>query len=133
MVIVTDKPKTSRAVDHVPVDISELADLVRIEKGLTEDINQATAHRTRIRAKIQALMGDGTLAVVNGVGQYYYTYKNSWATSKLLDEHRPLCEPFIKDVLAKEFDVKAFAKAHPDIARLFQTREFRAVSGDVEA
>lgn len=130
MVIVHDKPKTSRKIDHVEADVTDIADLVRMEEGLTNDINQAIAHRERIRKAIQERMGEATLAKVNGVGKYTYNYKQAWRTSELLDEHRPLCVPFFSEKKVVEFDVKAFAAKHPQIARQYQTREFRTVSGD---
>lgn len=130
MVIVHDKPKTSRKINEVPVEIADLADLVRVRRGLVEDMAAAKAHIDRIDAVIKERMGDANTAKVNGVAVFTYNYKQAWRTSDLLEEHRPLCEEFFKTALVTEFDPKAFAAKHPQIAREYQTREFRTVSGD---
>jgi hypothetical protein len=63
------------------------------------------------------------------VSTFTFNLKDSWRTTDLKKDHGHLTRNYMVQQVVDKFDVKAFAKDHPSIARQYQTREFRRVSG----
>jgi hypothetical protein len=88
-------------------------------------IKEAQAVEEELRAKIEKQMGNATAATVGGVTVITYRPRRGWNTKGLLRDHADLCEHYMTTSVDTRLDVYQFAAHHPDIAALYQTRDFR--------
>jgi hypothetical protein len=88
-------------------------------------IKEAEAVETELRAQIEKQMGNATAATVGGVKVITYRPRKGWNTKGLLRDHADLCEHYMTTSVDTRLDVYQFAAHHPDIAAMYQTRDFR--------
>lgn len=88
-------------------------------------IKEAQAVEAELRAQIEKQMGNATAATVGGVTVITYRPRKGWNTKGLLRDHADLCEHYMTTSVDTRLDVYQFAAHHPDIAAMYQTRDFR--------
>jgi hypothetical protein len=112
-----------------PAKLDHIAGLVDLYDKAVREYNDLGAEIEQLKTTIQAAMGDAQAATVKGVSTFTFNLKDSWRTTDLKKDHGHLTRNYMVQQVVDKFDVKAFAKDHPSIARQYQTREFRRVSG----
>lgn len=113
----------------LPIKLDHIAALVKLyDKGVAER-NALDAELAQLEETIQVAMGAAETAMVKGVRTFTFNWKQSWRTTELKKDHGHLTKNYMVKQVTEKFDAKAFAKDHPSIAREYQTREFRRVSG----
>lgn len=111
------------------VQLDHIAAKVKLYDQGIREYNEMGAHILALRAEIEAEMGDAQAATVNGVEVFTHNWKNSYRTKDMQDAYGSLTSQYMVEQKKMVFDVKKFAEHHPEIARQFQTREFRRSSG----
>lgn len=80
----------------------------------------------RLRAKLQADLGDATAGVIDGRKVLTHRPTSTYRVKDLLAQYPDLTQHYM--VAGPEvFDVTTFVARHPDIAEQFQSRSFRPV------
>lgn len=113
----------------LPAKLDHVAGLVDLYDQAVREYNDLGAEIEKLAGTIQAVMGDSQTGLVKGVSTFTYNWKNSWRTTDLKRDHGHLTRKYMVEQVVAKFDAKAFARDHPAIARQYQTREFRRVSG----
>lgn len=88
-------------------------------------IKEAQAVEEELRRKIEAQLGDATAATIGGKKVITYRPRKGWNTKGLLRDYPDLCEHYMTTEVSTRLDAYQFAAFHPDIARQYQTRDFR--------
>lgn len=112
-----------------PARLDHIAGLVDLYDKAIREYNDLGAQIEQLKATIQAAMGDAQAATVKDVATFTFNWKESWRTTDLKKDHGHLTRKYMVVQTVEKFDVNKFAKDHPSIARQYQTREFRRVSG----
>lgn len=90
-----------------------------------EAIKAWTKEKERLEAKIKAQAGDATVLTVDDKPMYTYEPIQQWRKKELVEDHPELTQHYM--VTTTTLDMANFAKHHPEIAVLYQTRAFKAV------
>lgn len=78
-----------------------------------------------LRKEFEQEIGDAHAGVVNGRKVITYRPRDGYNTTLLKKEYGELTQHFMREETRDVLDMSLFAKAYPDIAQKFQTRDFR--------
>lgn len=112
-----------------PARLDHIAGLVDLYDKAVRQYNDMGAEIEKLKKTIIAAMGKSNVGSINGVSVFTHNTKESWRTKELMKDHGHLTTNYMVKQVVEKFDVKAFAKDHPSIAKQYQTTEFRRVSG----
>jgi 3-dehydroquinate dehydratase len=118
----------------VPVDPyadEPTAPLDPVQWALYQELLKAMAvAETRLkdlRASFEEQIGEAHAGTVDGKKVVTNRPKKGWNTTLLKKEYGELTMHFMREETKDVLDMELFAKAYPDIAQKFQTREFRVL------
>ena len=91
------------------------------------------AEEKRLRALLEAILGDSTAGTVNGRKVVSYREKEKWATTALQRDYPNLTQHFTKtETKENVFDFDSFYLVHQDVADKYRVREFRGIPQSTE-
>lgn len=80
-----------------------------------------------LRASFEEQIGEAHAGTVDGKKVVTNRPKNGYNTTLLKKEYGDIAQHFMRDETKPVLDMATFARAYPEIAQKFQTREFRIV------
>jgi hypothetical protein len=96
-------------------------------RELEEKADQYKKEAAKVKALLMEKLGNATAGLVGEDKVITYRPSAAWATTRLMAEHGDLTQHFMRTVEREIFDLDAFRLRHPDIAKDYQIRTFRAV------
>lgn len=78
-----------------------------------------------LRKEFEEDLGSAHAGTVDGAKVITYRPKDGYNTTLLKREYGDLTQHFMREETRDVLDMELFAKAYPDIAQKYQTREFR--------
>lgn len=106
------------------VDLSSMAALDRAYRTALEEKKAHDAYIEDLKARIQAKMGDGEVAVIEGVERYTWAKSDAFAYGEFAKAHPDIAETYKIKVTKEVYDVAAIARDHPTLIEPFRTRPF---------
>lgn len=129
--VVSDNTALASVPATAPVvaKLDSLRGLIKAYDKAVDEYNRLGGEIEAARREIERQMGDATVGTVNNVEEFTYNMKQSWRTTDLKRDHGHLAAAYMREETKLVFDMAKFAADHPAVARQYQSREFRRVSG----
>lgn len=86
-----------------------------------------SAEADRLKADLMDSLHGLSAGTVDGRKVIAYRPKDKYAIKRLIEDYPDLCEHYMRPELVTTLDIQAFVAAHPEVASLYQVREFRGL------
>lgn len=104
-------------------------DTVKLMQEAKANAKAWTEEYERLRKKFEVELGDAYAATVDGEKVYTYRPKEAYAEARLRKDYPDLTAHFMEYAYVNQFNFDKFKQAHPDIAKLYQSRQLNEVKG----
>lgn len=119
-------------IDELPVPEEKAVALdahVPLLKKLAEcsdNVKFWTAQRDKVKAELDALMGDATIGTVDGAQVLTYRYEDRFRGSDFQRAYPDTYRTFVTEVTEKKFNVDLFRASRPELYEQFRVRAMKS-------